>query len=173
MKKIWTLTSIISFLILSVAVVFAQPPQRMPRARRMFDRPQNRILGVLKANQEDLEITGEQIEEIQNLVYSFKEKMIKRTSENSMNRLELQKLMQDKENRDYDKIKALLAKTSEIRNEMFVEGLKLREKIHNVLTPEQQEALKAIAKEGIRSRVPNPRDRLQQRFPGLRNRIRR
>lgn len=170
MKKILALTFILSFLILSVAVVFAQPPQRMARARRIPDRPQNRILGVLKANQEDLEITDEQIVQVQDLVFSFREKSLKMQNESGLNRLELQKLMQDRENMDYDKIKTILSKTTAARNEMFIEGLKLREEINNVLTPEQREALKAKAREGIRNRARNLRDRLQQRSPGLRNR---
>jgi Spy/CpxP family protein refolding chaperone len=172
MKKFFTLTLIFSFLSLSVAAVFAQPQQRVQRTKRMVDRSQNRILGVLKANQEDLDITDEQIEQVQNLVFSFKEKTIKMTSESSLNRLELQKLMQDRENLDYNKIKVVLSKTSVVRSEMFIEGLKLREEINNVLTPEQHEALKAKTHDGIRNRSRNPRGRLQQRSPRFRNRIR-
>lgn len=164
---------IFSFLVLSVASSFAQPQQKMTRAKRTFDRSQNRILAVLKANQDELNIADEQIEQVQNLVFSFKEKTIKRTSENSLIRLELQKLMQDRENLDYDKIKAILSKTSAARNEMFIEGLKLREEINNVLTQEQREALKAKTRDGMRSRSRNLRDRMQQRNPRLRNSIRR
>jgi len=173
MKKGLTLMVVFSFLVLSVASSFAQPQQRMPRAKRTFDRSQNRILAVLKANQEELNITDEQIEQVQNLVFSFKKKTIKRTSENSLSRLELQKLMQDRENLDYGKIKAVLSKTSAARTEMFIEGLKLREEISNVLTPEQREALKTKEREGIRSRARNLQDRMQQRFPRLKSRIRR
>jgi Spy/CpxP family protein refolding chaperone len=173
MKKGLTLMVIFSFLVLSVASSFAQPQQRMPRAKRTFGRSQNRILGVLKANQDELNITDEQIEQVQNLVFSFKEKTIKRKSENSLNRVELQKLMQDRENLDYDKIKTVLSKTSDARTEMFIEGLKLKEEISNVLTPEQREAFKAKAKKGMRSRFRDLRDRMQQRSPRLRNRIRR
>ena len=172
MKKFLTLTLIFSFLSLSVAVVFAQPQQRMQRTKRTVDRSQNRILGVLKANQEELNITEKQIEQIQNLAFSHKEKTIKMNGEQSLSHLELQKLMQDRENLDYDKIKAVLAKTSAVRNEMFIEGLKLREEINNVLTPEQREALKAKTHDGIRNRSRNPRGRLQQRSPRFRNRIR-
>ena len=164
---------IFSFLVLSVASGFAQPQQRMTRAKRMFDRSQNRILAVLKMNQDELDITDEQIEQVQNLVFTFKEKTIKRTSESSLNRVELQKLMQNRENLDYNKIKAILSKTSAARNEMFIEELKLREEINNVLTPEQREAFKAKTREGIRSRARNSRGRMQQRSPRLRNRIRR
>lgn len=173
MKKFLTLTLIFSFFTLTVAAGFAQPPQRMTRTRRMFDRPYHRVLGVLKANQEELAITDEQIEEVQNLVFSLKEKTIKMANENSMNRLELQKLMQDRENLDYGRIEAVLAQTSSSRNAMFIEKLKLREKINNVLTPEQKEALKAKAKDGIRSRARDLRTRMQQRFPRIKNRIRR
>lgn len=173
MKKGLTLMVIFSFLVLSVASSFAQPQQKMTRAKRTFDRSQNRILAVLKANQDELNIADEQIEQVQNLVFSFKEKTIKRTSENSLIRLELQKLMQDRENLDYDKIKAILSKTSAARNEMFIEGLKLREEINNVLTQEQREALKAKTRDGMRSRSRNLRDRMQQRNPRLRNSIRR
>jgi Spy/CpxP family protein refolding chaperone len=173
MKKVLTSALIISFLVLSVASSFAQPQQRMPRAKRTFDRPQNRILGVLKVSQEELNITDEQMEHVQNLVFSFQEKSLKMQNENSLSRLELQKLMQDRENLDYDKIEAILSKTSAARNEMFIEGLKLQEEINNVLTPEQREALKVKTREGIRSRDRNSRGRMQQRFPRLRNRIRR
>jgi Spy/CpxP family protein refolding chaperone len=173
MKKILTVSLIVSFLALSVAVVFAQPQQRMNRARRTFDRPQNRILGVLKANQEDLGITEEQIEQIQDLVFSFKEKSLKMQNESSLSRLELQKLMQNRYNLDYDKIKAILSKTSAVRNEMFIQGLKLREEINNILTPEQREALKEMGRKGMRSRTRDLRDRFQQRFPRSRSRIRR
>jgi len=173
MKKGLTAVIIFSFLALSVANSFAQPQQRMTRAKRTFDRSQNRILGVLKANQEELNISDEQIEQIQNLAFSFKEKSLKMRNENSLSQLELQKLMQDRENLDYDKIEAILSKTSSARNDMFIEGLKLREEISNVLTPEQREALKAKAKKGMRSRVRSSRGRMQKRTPRLRNRIRR
>jgi len=173
MKKFLTLTLIFSFLALSMAVVFAKPPQRMPKARRTFDRSQSRILGVLKANQKDLDITDEQIEQVQNLVFSFKEKTIKMNSEQTLSRLELQKLMQNRENLDYDKIEAILSRTSAARNEMFIERLKLREEIDNVLTPDQREALKAKSREGMRSRGRFFRSRSQQWGPRSRNRIRR
>lgn len=172
MKKLLTLTLIFSFLALSVAIVFAQPQQRMTRSRKNFDRSQNRVLAVLKANQEELGITDEQIEQVQDLVFAFKEKTIQMSSEQNFNRLELQKLMQDTENLDYAKIEAILDETSAARNEMFIEGLKLKEEVSNVLTPEQREALKAKANTGVRNRDRYLRNRVQ-RNPRLRYRIRR
>jgi Spy/CpxP family protein refolding chaperone len=173
MKKSLTILIVFSFLVLSVASSFAQPQQRMMRSKRSFERPQIRILSVLRANQDELNITDEQIEQIQNLVFAFKEKSLNIRNSASLDRLELQKLMQDRENLDFGKIEAILAKTSAARNEMFIQGLKLREEIGNVLSPEQQEALKAKAKRGIRNRARDLRNRAQQRFPRLRNRIRR
>jgi Spy/CpxP family protein refolding chaperone len=173
MKKSLTILIVFSFFVLSVANGFAQPQQRLPREKRPFVRSQNRILIVLKANQEELNISDEQIEQIQHLVFSFKEKSLKKRNAASLDRLELQKLMQDKENLDYGKIEAILAKTSAAKNEMVIEGLKLREEIGNVLTPEQQEALKAKAKRDIRSRARTLRNRAPQRFQRFKNRIRR
>jgi Spy/CpxP family protein refolding chaperone len=172
MKKLLTLTLIASFLALSMAVVFAQP-QRMARAKRTFDRSQNRILAVLKANQEELSITDEQIAQVEDLVFASKEKAIRMNAEQSKTRLELQKLMQDRDNLDYGKIQAILSRTSAVRNEMFIDGLKLREEISNVLTPEQREALKSKVKTGVRSRTRDLRNRMQRRIPRPGNRIRR
>ena len=164
MKKLLILTLIAAFLALSVAVVFAQP-QRMARAKRTFDRTQNRILIVLKANQEELGITDEQIIKIQDLTFSLREKSLKIRYENDLDRLKLQKLMQDRENLDYAQIESILAKTSTARNEMFIEGLKLREEVSNVLTPEQQEALKAMANTGVRNGEAHILGLLQQQQP--------
>jgi Spy/CpxP family protein refolding chaperone len=173
MKKILTMTIICSFMILSSAVSIAQPLQRSFGARRMFDNPQTRILGVLKANREELKITDQQMEQIQNLVFSFREKAITMRNERSLNRLELQKLMQKRENLDYDKIKAVLSKISASRQEIFIAGLKLRDEIKKVLTPEQREALKVITRNDMRNHMHDFRDSMQQRFPQPRDRIRR
>jgi len=173
MKKGLTIMVILSFLVLSAASSFAQPLQRMPRTKGMFAGSQNRILGVLKANQEELEITDQQMDQIQNLLYSFREKAIEMRNEISLNRLELQKMLQDREDLDYEKIEAVLSETSAFRHEMFIQGLKLREEMENVLTPEQREALKAKARDILRLQARDFRDRVQRRVPILRNRIRR
>ncbi len=173
MKKFLALALIFSFLTLSAAVVFAQPQQRMARERRTFDRSHGRILGILKANKEELGITDEQVEQARSLVFSFQEKSLEMRHESDINRLELQKLLQDRESLDYTKIKAVLSETSAIRNELYIDRLKLREEISNVLTPEQREALKDLVKKGMRNRSRNLRERIQQRLPRLRNRIRR
>lgn len=173
MKKILAMTLIFCFFTLLASAAFAQPQQRMKRVMRSFERPLVRILAVLKANQEELDITDDQIEQVQNIVFSHKEKTIKMKGEQSMSRLELQKLMLDRESLDYDRIKAVLADMSAIRNDMFIDGLRMREEIGNVLTPEQRQALKDIRRRGMRNRPLRLKERLQQRIPGLRNRIHR
>jgi Spy/CpxP family protein refolding chaperone len=173
MKKSMTFMVTLSFLALSAASSFAQPLQKMPRAKGTFAGAPNRILGVLKANQEELEITDQQMEQIQNLLYSYREKSIEMRNEISLNRLELQKMLQDRDNWDYEKIEAVLSESSAYRHEMFIQGLKLREEMDNVLTPEQRESLKAKARNILRLRTRDLRDRVQQRAPVLRNRIRR
>ena len=173
MKKAKTLLVLISLLIFFAASSIAQPAKRMARANRALDRAPQRILFVLKANQEELGITDEQIERIQNLVFSHQEKMLQMRNENSLHRLELRKLMQDRENLDYEKIEAILSKTSDIRKQMFIESLKQRDEIGKILTPEQRDALKAMAKEGLGRRIQLMRERGDrlQRMPRIRNRI--
>ncbi len=175
MKKGMIVAVIFSVLVLFVASDFAQPRRGMMREMRTFDRSPHRLLAVLKANQEELNITDEQIERIQNLIFSHQEDAIQMKNKSALQRLELQKLMQDRENLDYEKIKAVLSKSSEARQEMFIQRLKQREEISKILTPEQNEALRALTQERMRERV-RPlrllRDRMQ-RFPRFRDRIRR
>jgi Spy/CpxP family protein refolding chaperone len=175
MKKGMTMAVIFSVLILFVAGSLAQPQQRLMRAKRTLDRSSNPILAVLKANQEELSITDEQIKQIQNLIFSHQEKAIQMKNENALQRLELQKLLQDRENLDYEKIKSVLSQLSAVRQEMFIQRLKQREEINKILTPEQQEALKALTMERMRERIRplrQMRDRME-RFPRFRDRIRR
>jgi len=175
MKKGMTVAVIFSVLVLFVASDFAQPQRGMMRAKRTFDRSPHRILAVLKANQKELNITDEQIEQIQNVIFSHQEKAIQMENESALQRLELQKLMQDRENLDYEKIKSVLSESSATRQEMFIQRLKQREEISKILTPEQQEALKALMMDRTRERIRSMRpmrDRMQ-RFPRFRDRIRR
>ena len=179
MKKVITFSVILSVMILFAASSFAQPQQRMMRRGKGFaTRSPARILTVLKAKQKELKITDIQIEKIKNLMFSFEEKMIKMRSDNSVQRLELRKLMQDRENLDYDKIKEALSKASSGRHDIVIERMKLREEIGKVLTPEQREAIKSMQKDRMKERRPLLRrgrglfqrgDRLEQ-FRQLRKR---
>jgi Spy/CpxP family protein refolding chaperone len=168
MKKGMRFAIAASTLLLFAVGSFAQSIPMVKRARA-FARPSpTRILLLLKAKKEELKITDSQLEKIQSLVFSFEEKKVKMRSENSIQRLKLRQLLQDKENLDYEKIEAILSKMSGTRQDMFVEGLKLRDEIQNVLTAEQREALK----ESIKKRRFFPRDERIRQLPRMRDRIR-
>jgi Spy/CpxP family protein refolding chaperone len=147
MKKAMKFSIIFSVMIFFAATVFAQPRRRMMRNEEMNKRPHLGILHILKANQKELKITDSQLEKIRNLLFSQEEKMIQKRSTISLKRLELRKLMQDEGNLDLEKIRAVLSERSKIREDIFIERLKTRKQIENILTPEQREALKAMRKE--------------------------
>ncbi len=165
MKKVITSCLMFSFVILLTAGAFAQPQAKMMRGKGMAHRSPVRILHILKMHQKELNITDSQLEEIKNLVFSFEEKMIKMRSTSSLQRLEIGKLLQDRENQDYEKIKAALSSASNIQNDMFIERLKLRKGIENILTPEQRDAIKAMQKDRLRGRRGFQRGERFQRFP--------
>jgi len=175
MKKALKFSIIFSVIVLLAASVFAENRMRM-RDRDTFDMSHTRILRILQANQKELKITDSQLEKIKTMVFSFEEKMIKMKNESSLQRLELRKLMQDRKNIDYEKIKGALSKASSYRNNMFIERLKLRDEILNTLTPEQQEAMDAMRKDMWKDRMyqrrPLHREGRLQQFPRLKERFR-
>ena len=155
MKKTLTVFAIFTVIVLFAAHGFAQTFQGRRGSRDRMNQSPARILRVLKANQEDLKITDDQLKAIEDLTYSFEEKRISAKAESRKNRLELRKLMQDRENLDYAKLKEALSKTSEQRHDMMIDGLKLKDEIANVLTPEQNEALKSMRQERFKDRRDN------------------
>ena len=143
MRKAINLSIVFSLLILLSASAFAQR-QRIMRWPWMMEGTCTGILRFLKANQQELKIEDSQLAKIQDIVFSFEKKMIQMRNEASLQRLELQKLLQERENLDYEKIKAVLSKASNIRQELFLEKIKMRDQIEKMLTPEQKDALKAM-----------------------------
>ena len=105
---------------------------------------QGGILFVLKAKQTELSITDEQLDKIKELMLVQEEKALKYRNAQGELGLELRKVMMDREDLDYEKLKQVLSRQSDIRNDMFIENLKGRDAIKSVLTPEQQQALKAL-----------------------------
>ena len=103
-----------------------------------------RMIAVLKARQAELKITDAQLKKIENLMYAFQKKQIKVQSEAGLLRLEMRKFMQDQGSRDYAKIKAFMEKSSGIRQDMVIERMKHQDEVLSVLTPEQQQAVKAL-----------------------------
>ena len=158
MKKLFKTIGILSVIVMMTAAAFAQPRGRnMMRPGNQFaqqgrmNRPGSRMamqspmrmLLVLKARQAELKITDAQLDKIENLMYSFQENQIKVQSEANLLRLEFQKLFQDQGSRDYAKIKPLMTKSSTLRQDMAIKRMKHRDEVLNVLTPEQQQAIKA------------------------------
>ncbi len=167
MKKNLMFSVIVSVAVLFTASSLAQSFQGMRighRGHKMMRQAPGRILMVLKAKQKELNITDDQIEKIKNLVDTSEEKMVEMQNANNLIQLELKKLLQDRDNLDYDKIKATLSKASGNRHDMFIQRLKVREEINNILTPEQRDALKEMGKDRMRSRRFYPRGERFQCF---------
>ena len=152
MRKFLKMTLICSVLVLFATSSFAQHFMGQ-REGRPFRRPApTRIYHILKAKQDEFKITDSQLEKIKTLTLSFEEKMISMRSEISKARLELKKLMLDEESKDYGKIQAVLSEISQARQNTFMETLKVRDEIHNVLTPEQRDAIKDAVKDRFEER---------------------
>ncbi len=167
MKKGLKFLVVVSVAVLFAGSSFAQPFQGMRRGhqgQRMTRRAPGGILMVLKDRQKELNITDDQLDKIKALMDSSAEKMVEMQNANNLNQLELRKLLQDKENLDYAKIKATLSKSASNRNEMFILKLKTRDEISNILTPDQREALKEMGKDRMRDRRMFPRGERFQRF---------
>lgn len=157
MKKTLTVFSIFAIVGLFAADSFAQRFEGRRMGRIGMNRSPSRILRVLKANQEELKVTEDQLKAIEDLIYSFEEKRIETKNEAGKQRLELRKLMRDPENLDYGQLKIALSKASEYKNDMLIDGLKLRDEIGKILTPEQRKALKTMRLERIKDRRGNLR----------------
>ena len=154
MKKGIACLALGAFLVLLTAGSFAQPRTQMMRSRHFMRHTPMLMLKMLKANQEKLNIADEQLDKVQALMDNFHEKMIKSRSQNELQRMELQKLFRTDQKKDYDKIKAQMAKLSDMRHDMIIERMKHREEVMNVFTQEQQDAIKAMFKDRIGKRRP-------------------
>lgn len=152
MRKTLTAFAIFAIIGLFACDGFAQPLRGRRGVRDRAHQSPLRILRILKANQDELKITDEQLKAIRDLTYAFEKRMIDARSEADKQRLELRKLMQDRENLDYEQLKMALSKASDHRHDMLIDGLKLKDEIGKILTPEQKEALKTIRQESYEGR---------------------
>ncbi len=159
MKKAKSMLLAVAGIFLFTQMVAAQPgPAR--RRGRGFTRPRSgQLLMVLRAQQERLGLTEEQLAEIKELALQMEEKNVALRNELNIQQLELKKAMQDPENRDYSQIQAVLTKMAQLRTDMTVARMKHQDAVRNVLTPEQNEALQKL---GRGRRVPG-RDALRDR----------
>lgn len=132
--------------------------------RGIMGQGQGRLLAILYARQDELKITDEQLEKIKSLTLKMEEDMIQSKNDMNIQQFELQKLMIERKNRDYEKIKSLTSKTSGIRQDMFIQRMKNRDEILNLLTEEQQEALKTGYRTFASQRRSFLRNRTVRRF---------
>jgi len=172
MKKIITFSMVFSVLILFSASAFAQDFGWGMRDHGLREMNSTRILRILKANQKELKVTDSQLKKIETLIFGLEEKMISLQSRSGEMRLELRRIMMDKEDPDYEKIKAALSKQADIRHDVFIERLKTRKEIERILTPEQQEAIKSMRKDMYKRIRTFQREGRQARFPRFRSWIR-
>lgn len=162
MKRITTLILILAgFFLFSIGVA-AQARLRTPRSQNMRRPAQGRLLAVLQAKQEELKITDEQIQQLKDHKLAMEEKAVQHRNAMNIQRLELKKLMLDKENRDLTKIRALLSQGAEYRVDHFISRLKSQEEALNILTLEQREAVKELTKNRIRQQGSQFRGRFSR-----------
>jgi len=94
----------------------------------------------------------------------MEDKALKLKSDIASTQLELKRTIRDRENRDYEKIKSLFVKSAELRADMVINRMTLRDDIRNILTPEQRAALKEMGKKAplvrrfMKRRAPFQRD---------------
>ena len=159
MKKAKSILMTVAALFLFTQMVAAQrgPDQRRGRG---FTKPRSgQLQMILKAQQERLGLTEEQIAEIKELGLQMEEKNVSLRNELNIQQLELKKAMRNPEDRDYNQIQAVLSKIAQIRTDMTVARMKHQDAIRNVLTPEQKEALQKLG----RGRRASGRDFLRDR----------
>ena len=152
------LTAVIVIMVFSM-VLAAQPfmGKRMGGHRMMKPSP-TKIYMMLKAKQKDFNITDNQLEQIKTKVFALEEKIIPIESKIKLQRLELKKLLKN-EKKDYEKISALLSKMSGNRQTIFIEGMKTKDAIDSILTPEQHDAIKEAMQNRFKDRVFPPKGR--------------
>jgi Spy/CpxP family protein refolding chaperone len=162
MKKITTLFLVLTGFFMFSTGVAAQSRMHFSKNKNMRRPAQGRLLTLLQAKQDELKITDEQIQKIKDHTFAMEEKAVQQRNSMNLLRLEQKKFMQDIKNRDYTKIKALLSQSSENRVNNFISRLKAQEEIRNILTPEQREAVKELAKNRFQRQRPQFQSRFQR-----------
>ena len=173
MKKITTLFLVLAGFFMFSTGVAAQSRMRPTRSKNMRRPAQGRLLTILQTRQEELKITDAQIQKIKDHTLAMEEIAVQHRNSMNVQHLELKNLMQGKENRDLAKIKALLSQGAENRVDHFVSRLKAQEEIHNILTPEQLEAVKEMTNHRLLREQPHFRSRSSRQRPQSKNRFQR
>lgn len=169
-KLIYYATATLFTLSFSVQML-AQPEPKFPGIRGMRPDRQQQILPRLIANKAELKLTEDQLDKIKTLALEKEELQLKYRNALDRQRLEIKKLMLDRENLDYEKLKNQMIKSSELRTEMFLTGLKTIDRIQSILTPEQQQMLQDKRGNMLRTQhFPGPARKMNRGFPKQRAR---
>jgi Spy/CpxP family protein refolding chaperone len=149
-NRLFVRTILISALLVFTVSLTAQP--RMGRRQgRQFTRPRSGgLLMVLKAKQQELNVTDDQLARITDLQEKLEKQSVEHRNAMNTQRLELRQGMRDKENIDFEELKAQLSKNAQARIDFQITKMKLQAEIANVLTDEQKAALKTMRQDRIR-----------------------
>jgi len=172
MKKITTTAVLITGILLFTASATAAPQMNRLRNRPALRPDTGRFLAVIKARQEELNMTDEQLNRIEELTFKMEDVTLKVRNDLATIQLELRRQLRDKGDRNYEKIKSLIDQSSDLRADMLINRMKLKDDINSILTSEQLEALKDMFQKNLlRQRLLNRRKELQ-RNPETRRPIR-
>jgi len=144
-KKTLVFTVIILFGLASLSLGAPQPVRRNFRARMV--QPGWGLLKMLEARQQELGVTNDQLQKIQNLVNAYEEKMIDLKSQMSKYRLEMRNLFWVRENVNLNQLRKALDEAAKFRQEMIIQRIQLRQEINSILTPDQRNALQKMWQE--------------------------
>jgi Spy/CpxP family protein refolding chaperone len=154
MKRTIVLLLVVAIMIVFSVSLAAQPfmgGEQMGRRGIMGPSP-TRIYSLLKEKQKDFNITDSQLEQIKNITFALEEKLIPLESKSKLHRLELKKLLM-MEKKDYKKISEILSQISANRSAVFIEGMKTKDMIDGILTPEQRDAIKEARQNRFKDRM--------------------
>jgi Spy/CpxP family protein refolding chaperone len=146
--------------LLVFAVSLTAQPRMGRRQTRQFTRPRSGgLLMVLKARQQELNVTDEQLARIKDVQEKLEKQSVEHRNAMNTQRLELRQGIRDKENIDFDELKAQLSKNAQARIDFQITRMKARAAIADILTDEQKAALKTLRQDGIRRGRGMVRDR--------------
>ena len=127
-----------------------------------FTRPRpGGLLTILKAKQQELDVTDEQLARIEELQGKLEKLAVEHRNAQNTRRLELKQSLRDQENRDFDSLKTMLLETAQARVDFRITQLQMKDQISDVLTAEQKDALKQME----RHRIEQRRDSIRGRMP--------
>jgi len=132
-----------------------QKPMQMKRGHHFMS--PLRLYNMLKMQKDQFNITDDQLNKLKSLSFYFEEKKTKLTNENRTLRLKLkEELANTKIN--YQNVRNIMDKMSKNRTELFIEGLKAKEEINKILTPEQLTKIRQYWMSKMRTRMNRMKD---------------